>query len=82
MKDLMIIEARLKNTQQEVQKAATEKANMEKQITDLSQTQNQLVSKIKESQEFMDICTRFMQKNGLMVNTSFISDTGEVDQIF
>jgi hypothetical protein len=39
----------------------------------MRRTQNELLSKIRESQEFLEVCTTFLQKNGLLA-TSFISD--------
>ena len=69
------LEARLKTAESEAQKSQEERLNLEQQIKDMRRTQNELLSKIRESQEFLDVCTTFLQKNGLLA-TSFISDDG------
>jgi len=40
----------------------------------MRKTQNELLSKIRESQEFLEVCTTFLQKNGLLASSSFVSD--------
>jgi hypothetical protein len=69
------LEARLKTAEMEAAKSAEERQNLEAQIKDMKRTQNELLSKIRESQEFLDVCTTFLQKNGLLAS-SFISDDG------
>ena len=77
----MVLEARLKSAESECLKAEGEKANVEREMQVLRGAQDQLLSKIKESQEFMEICSTFLQKNGLMANTSFISENN-FDELF
>jgi predicted nuclease with TOPRIM domain len=69
------LEARLRTAELEAQKSMEERQNLEGQIKDMKKTQSELLSKIRESQEFLDVCTSFLQKNGLLA-TSFISDDG------
>ena len=79
MKDLMVLEAKLKTAQEEALKADSEKHNLQRELQELRQAQDQLLSKIKESQEFIEVCTQFMHKNGLMVNASFVSESSDLD---
>jgi hypothetical protein len=67
------LEARLKTAEMEAQKSQEERISLEEQIVDMKKTQNELLSKIRETQEFLEITTTFLQKNGLLAS-SFISD--------
>jgi hypothetical protein len=67
------LEARLKTAEMEAQKSQEERVSLEEQIGDMQKTQNELLSKIRETQEFLEITTTFLQKNGLLAS-SFISD--------
>ncbi|CDW90324.1 UNKNOWN [Stylonychia lemnae] len=67
------LEARLKTAEIEAQKSMEERQILERSIKDLKRGQNDLLHKIRESQEFLDVCTSFLQRNGLMAS-SFISD--------
>jgi hypothetical protein len=67
------LEARLKTAEAEAQKSNEERVNLEEQIADMKKTQNELLSKIRDTQEFLEITTTFLQKNGLLAS-SFISD--------
>ena len=67
------LEARLKTAELEAQKSQEERMNLEDQIVDMKKTQNSLLSKIRETQEFLEVTTTFLQKNGLLAS-SFISD--------
>jgi hypothetical protein len=67
------LEARLKTAEAEAQKSNEERINLEEQIADMKKTQNELLSKIRDTQEFLEITTTFLQKNGLLAS-SFISD--------
>ena len=69
----MELEARLKTAEAEAQKSNEERINLEEQIADMKKTQNELLSKIRDTQEFLEITTTFLQKNGLLAS-SFISD--------
>ena len=69
----MELEARLKTAEMEAQKSQEERVSLEEQIGDMQKTQNELLSKIRETQEFLEITTTFLQKNGLLAS-SFISD--------
>ena len=69
----MELEARLKTAEMEAQKSQEERLSLEEQIGDMQKTQNELLSKIRETQEFLEITTTFLQKNGLLAS-SFISD--------
>ncbi len=69
----MELEARLKTAEAEAQKSNEERVNLEEQIADMKKTQNELLSKIRDTQEFLEITTTFLQKNGLLAS-SFISD--------
>ena len=69
----MELEARLKTAEMEAQKSQEERVSLEEQIDDMQKTQNELLSKIRETQEFLEITTTFLQKNGLLAS-SFISD--------
>lgn len=80
MKELLTLEARLNSTESELLKCQNEKVNLQNEISTLRQAQTQLVSKIKESQEFLEICSAFLQKNGLMANTSFLSDANHFSE--
>ena len=64
---------RLKTAENEAQKSKEERLNLEYQIKDMKKSQNELMAKIRESQEFLEVCTTFLQKNGLLA-TSFISE--------
>ena len=75
----MVLEARLKSAEEEAYKAESEKVNLEKELLHLKGIQAQLMNKIQESQQFMKICSQFLQKNGLMANTSFVEDADELD---
>ena len=77
----MVLEARLKSAEEESIKCQSEKNNLERQLQDLKISQDQLISKIKESQEFLEVCTTFLQKNGLLTNTSFMSEN-DFDVLF
>ena len=72
-KDKYELEARLKTAELEAHKSKEERESLERQIAEMRKTQNELLSKIRESQEFLEVCTTFLQKNGLLA-TSFISD--------
>eukprot|EP00347_Sterkiella_histriomuscorum_P024415 403331194 len=67
------LEARLKTAEIEAQKSYEERQVLERQIKDLRRGQNELMHKIRESQEFMDVCNSFLQRNGLLAS-SFTSD--------
>ena len=69
----MELEARLKTAEAEAQKSNEERVNLEEQIADMKKTQNELLSKVRDTQEFLEITTTFLQKNGLLAS-SFISD--------
>ena len=78
-KNTMVLEARLKSAEEEANRAERERYNLETELQHLKGTQAQLMNKIQESQEFMKIMSQFLQKNGLMVNTSFIGEDDELD---
>lgn len=63
----------MKTAEMEAQKSQEERVSLEEQIGDMQKTQNELLSKIRETQEFLEITTTFLQKNGLLAS-SFISD--------
>jgi septal ring factor EnvC (AmiA/AmiB activator) len=72
-KDLMELETRLKTGEDEVIKSQEERYQLSMDIGTISKNQTELFSKIKESEEFLDICVAFLQKNGLLAS-SFLSD--------
>ena len=67
------LEARLRTAEMEAQKGARERQQLEEQINELRLQQNDLLSKIRESQEFVDVCSAFLQRNGLLAS-SFLSE--------
>lgn len=69
----MELEARFKTAEEEARKSQEERVNLESDLKNLRKSQNELLSKIKESQEFLEVCMTFLQKNGLLA-TSFISE--------
>eukprot|EP00347_Sterkiella_histriomuscorum_P014433 403360879 len=72
-RDKYELDVRLKAAEKEAQKGREERVSLENQIRELKKQQGELLSKIRESQEFLDVCTTFLQKNGLLAS-SFISD--------
>lgn len=72
-KDKLELEARLKTAEEEARKSQEERVNLESDLRNLRKSQNELLSKIKESQEFLEVCMTFLQKNGLLA-TSFLSE--------
>jgi hypothetical protein len=42
-------------------------------LTQVKKSQCELLSKMKESQDLLDLCASFLQKNGLL-STSFLSE--------
>lgn len=69
----MEMDNKLNAVEEESRKFQEEKVNLEYTIKVLWKNQNKLLSKIKESQEFIDVCVKFLKKNGIM-STSFMSD--------
>ena len=78
-KNTMVLEARLQSAADDANKAESERNNLERELQHLKGTQAQLLNKIQESKEFMKICLTFMQKNGVMADTSFVSDAEDLD---
>jgi len=72
-KDRMELETRLKTAEDENRKSAEIRGQLQSDLRNLKKSQNELLNKIKESQEFVEMCATFLQKNGLLVN-SFISE--------
>ena len=72
-KNIMEINIKLRAAEEESRRFQEEKVNLEHALNMLRRNQNKLLSKIKESSEFVDYCIDFMKKNGVM-STSFLSD--------
>lgn len=62
----MELDIKLSTVEEESRKFQEEKINLEYALKLLRKNQNKLLSKIKESQEFIDLCVEFMRKNGVM----------------
>lgn len=72
-KDTMELEIRLKSFEDEVTKSQQERYQLALDLDRLSTSQTEMFSKVKESEEILNTCVSFLEKNGL-IQTSFLSE--------
>lgn len=72
-KDKLELEVRLNAAEGEAKKNQELRYNLEQELTQVKKSQCELLSKMKESQDLLDLCASFLQKNGLL-STSFLSE--------
>ena len=72
-KDSMELEIQLKVYEDELIKSQQDRYNLASDLDRLSTHQNELISKIKESEEIFNTWVAFLEKNGL-IQSSFLSD--------
>lgn len=72
-KDSMELEIRIKSFEDEVSKSQQERYQLAVDIGRVTNKQNELFSKIKESEEILNTWVAFLEEKGL-IQTSFLSE--------
>lgn len=72
-KDTMELEIRIKSFEDEAIKSQQDRYQLAYDLDRLSSSQTELYSKVKESEEILNTCVTFLEKNGL-IQTSFLSE--------
>ena len=69
----MELETWLKSAEEEITKSQQERYQLSLDIDRTSTNQTELLLKIKESEDVMNTCVQFLEKNGLLA-TSFMTE--------
>lgn len=73
-KDTLELDIRIKSFEEEGTLSQQERYQLSHDIEKLTRYQNDLFSKIKESEEVLNTCLNFLEKNGVVQTSFFSSD--------